>query len=164
MRRCSHLADQPGAAADYRRTNRPVEPLDKPQEVLGGPQEAMSVSSVRLFVERAIDAASNFELNDDTLGPVAAICRCLDGIPLALELAAVTLSTMTVEGLADAMNRRYEMLTCGSRAALPGIRHLPQCSTGATIGLRFRNRSCFGGSRSLTAAGPSTRQWGSAEI
>lgn len=138
--------------------NRPVEPLDTPEDVLGKPQEAMSVSSVRLFVERAIDATSNFQLNGDTLGPVAAICRCLDGIPLALELAAVTLSTMTVGGLADAMNRRYEILTCGSRTALP--RHQ---TLGAMLDwshdlltppqqILFRRLSVFNGGWTVSAA------------
>lgn len=62
---------------------------------------------------------SEFELSDDTIGAVAEICRRLDGIPLALELAAARLRTMTVHGLNEGLEHRFQLLNSGSRTALP---------------------------------------------
>ena len=67
----------------------PVEPLAVPAAVAGAPLEGLAgVAAVRLFVEHAQAVAPTFALTNESAGPVAAICRRLDGLPLAIELAA----------------------------------------------------------------------------
>jgi non-specific serine/threonine protein kinase len=77
------------------------------------------VEAVRLFVERATAAQPDFALSDANAAAVAAICRRLDGIPLALELAAARLPGLSIEQIADRLDQRFRLLTTGSRAALP---------------------------------------------
>lgn len=75
--------------------------------------------SIRLFVERASAVKSDFTLNERNAAAVLAICRRLDGIPLALELAAARVKLLTVEHIAERLNDRFNLLTQGSRTALP---------------------------------------------
>jgi non-specific serine/threonine protein kinase len=75
--------------------------------------------AVRLFVDRAVAVQPSFELNSENAGAVAQICRQLDGIPLALELAAARLGALTPGELADRLGERFALLTGGNRAALP---------------------------------------------
>jgi len=75
--------------------------------------------AVRLFVERATGAMPAFELNEKTGAAVADICRRLDGIPLALELAAARVRALSVENIALRLNDRFRLLTSGDRTALP---------------------------------------------
>ncbi len=75
--------------------------------------------SVRLFCDRASDARAEFGLNEHTAMLVARICRRLDGIPLALELAAARMRTLTLNQIAERLDRRFELLKTGSLAALP---------------------------------------------
>jgi predicted ATPase len=75
--------------------------------------------AVRLFLERAVAAQPGFELTSHNLPAVAGICRRLDGIPLALELAATRVATLGVEPLAARLDQRFRLLTAGSRTALP---------------------------------------------
>lgn len=82
-------------------------------------EEMLAYDSVRLFVERASDSQPGFALDPDNLRAITQICRRLDGIPLALELAAARLRVLTVEQIADRLDRRFELLTRGNRAALP---------------------------------------------
>jgi predicted ATPase/class 3 adenylate cyclase len=77
------------------------------------------VEAVRLFVERAVAAQSRFALTPVTAPLVVQVCRRLDGIPLALEMAAVRLRGLSVEQLADRLDQRFRLLTGGSRTALP---------------------------------------------
>jgi predicted ATPase len=75
--------------------------------------------AVELFVSRARAKDSTFEIND-TLAPlVASVCRQLDGIPLAIELAASRLSSMSFDDLHSRLDHRFQLLTGGSRNALP---------------------------------------------
>ncbi len=80
--------------------------------------------AVRLFLDRAAAVRPGFELDDRTTGPVVEICRQLDGIPLALELAAAKLRSMTVDQIARRLDDRFRLLTSGSRTALPRQRTL----------------------------------------
>jgi predicted ATPase/DNA-binding CsgD family transcriptional regulator len=75
--------------------------------------------AVALFVARTADAGVELEDTDLTRQLVVDLCRRLDGMPLALELAAVRLRTIGLEQLLDRLSDRFAVLTGGSRAALP---------------------------------------------
>jgi non-specific serine/threonine protein kinase len=75
--------------------------------------------SVRLFLERAKVAQLQFRLTDQNAKAVMQICRRLDGIPLAIELAAARVKMMSVEEIASRLDNCFDLLTSGSRAALP---------------------------------------------
>ncbi len=89
------------------------------------PRDALSAAdlagsdSVTLFVERAKSHEPGFVLDDAAAPLVATICRRLDGIPLALELAAARLSSMSLRHLSERLDQRFRLLTGGSRNALP---------------------------------------------
>lgn len=70
--------------------------------------------SVRLFVDRASLCRPDFSVNEDNASVVGHVCRALDGIPLALELAAARLRAMSLEQLADRLEDRFGVLTGGS--------------------------------------------------
>jgi predicted ATPase/DNA-binding SARP family transcriptional activator len=82
-------------------------------------REAQSYSAVRLLIERASALVERFELTDDNAPAVASICRQVDGIPLALELAAPRLRAMAPEQLASQLRDMFSILTSGSRTVLP---------------------------------------------
>ena len=75
--------------------------------------------SIRLFVERATAIRPGLRLNDANAPAVAQICQRLDGVPLAIELAAARVHAMTVEQIAVRLDDRFRLLTGGSRTALP---------------------------------------------
>ena len=77
-------------------------------------------SAEQLFLDRARAASPGFTMTDE----VGEICRRLDGLPLAIELAAARLRTMSVQQLAERLDDRFRLLTGGSRAALPRHRTL----------------------------------------
>jgi predicted ATPase/class 3 adenylate cyclase len=83
------------------------------------PETLGQFEAVRLFVDRARAAQPNFDLNMANARAVAQICTRLDGIPLALELAAARVRGMTVEQIAPRLDSRFRLLTGGSRTALP---------------------------------------------
>src|SRR5207253_897479 len=75
--------------------------------------------AVRLFVERATAVHSHFMLTERNAAVVAQVCQRLDGIPLALELAAARIEALSVQQVADRLDQRFRLLTGGSRTALP---------------------------------------------
>jgi predicted ATPase len=75
--------------------------------------------AVRLFSERARTARPDFKVTDQNALDVAQICRRLDGIPLAIELAAARLNVMTTEQLAHHLDDAFRLLTGGARTSLP---------------------------------------------
>ncbi len=75
--------------------------------------------AVRLFLDRATKARPNFRLTNDNAPAVAQICDRLDGIPLAIELAAARVRGMAVEQLAAGLDDRFRLLTGGARTVLP---------------------------------------------
>lgn len=79
----------------------------------------LSYEAVRLFAERATQSQSTFILDEANCHAVAKICRRLDGIPLALELAAARVKSLGVEDIAARLDDRFRLLTGGSRTALP---------------------------------------------
>lgn len=97
----------------------PVEPLALPAAgVELGVAELMSYDAVRLLVDRVRAVRPGFNITDDDVPAVSAICRALDGIPLAIELAAARLRTMTVVQLASRLDDRFRLLTGGNRTAM----------------------------------------------
>jgi predicted ATPase/class 3 adenylate cyclase len=83
------------------------------------PEHLLGYESVDLFVDRARLAQPRFTLTGANAGVVAQVCRRLDGIPLALELAAARVRMLTVEQIAARLDDRFRLLTGGSRTALP---------------------------------------------
>lgn len=79
---------------------------------------ALRFDAIALFADRA-GAVSRFALSDGTVAAVAEICRHLDGLPLAIELAAPRLKMLSVEELDRRLDDRFHLLTGGSRTALP---------------------------------------------
>ena len=75
--------------------------------------------AVRLFVERAAFALPAFKLSDINAPTVVKICQRLDGIPLAIELAAARVKALPIESIASRLDDRFRLLTGGSRTALP---------------------------------------------
>ncbi|MGA4987446.1 ATP-binding protein [Nonomuraea bangladeshensis] len=75
--------------------------------------------AVRLFAERARAVLPGFEITDANREAVARVCRRLDGIPLAIELAAVRLRALSVEQLLERLDDRFRLLTTGARTAMP---------------------------------------------
>lgn len=79
---------------------------------------ASAYSAVRLFVERVRAVDHRFELRPNNVAGVAEICRRLDGIPLAIELAAARLPLVGVDGMRERLNERFRLLTAGARTVL----------------------------------------------
>jgi predicted ATPase/class 3 adenylate cyclase/DNA-binding CsgD family transcriptional regulator len=88
----------------------PVRPLDA--------HSVARCDAVELFVDRARAADPTFVLDDRTAGDVAAVCRRLDGLPLAIELAAARLRSMTLRAVTDGLDDRFRLLTGGARTGL----------------------------------------------
>ena len=76
-------------------------------------------ASVRLFTQRAQAVFGGFEVTRANAPAVAGICRALDGMPLAIELAAARMRTMTPEQVAARLDDRFQLLSSGSRTAMP---------------------------------------------
>lgn len=81
--------------------------------------DAARYAAIDLFVERATALRDSFALTDANQGAVVDICRRLDGIPLAIELAAARVDQMDVHALAARLDDRFTLLTKGRRTALP---------------------------------------------
>jgi predicted ATPase/DNA-binding SARP family transcriptional activator len=96
-----------------------VLPLQVPAEGSEEHEDLLDAAAVRLFVARAQALDRRFFLDDRTAPIAGAICRRLDGIPLAIELAAARTATLGVEGLATRLDDRFRLLTGGHRTALP---------------------------------------------
>ena len=114
--------------------------------------------STRLFLDRARSILPSFELDQRDASHVAQICRRLDGIPLAIELAVSRLRILSVRQIAERLDDRFRLLTTGGRTALPR-----QQTLRATIDWsydllseedqkRFRRLSAFSGGFGLDAA------------
>jgi predicted ATPase/class 3 adenylate cyclase len=97
-----------------------VLPLAIPSEQEAFTPEALSrYEAVRLFVDRANAAQPAFRITLQNAQAVAQICHRLDGIPLALELAAARVRALTVEKIAERLSDRFRLLTGGNRTSLP---------------------------------------------
>jgi predicted ATPase/DNA-binding SARP family transcriptional activator len=82
-------------------------------------KELQEFAGIELFVQRASTAKTNFALNDQNATSVAQICQRLDGIPLAIELAAARIKLLSIDEIASRLDDRFSLLTAGSRTAIP---------------------------------------------
>jgi len=144
---CEHLADACGAlterllrtAAGVRvlaasrevlgvagEARWPIPPLatPAPEETGGAPDTLARWDAVRLFVERAVLADPGFRLDADSGPAVAQLCRRLDGMPLAIELAAARMRALSAGELVDRLGDRFALLANGGRTAEPRQRTL----------------------------------------
>jgi predicted ATPase/class 3 adenylate cyclase/DNA-binding CsgD family transcriptional regulator len=97
-----------------------VPSLSLPVEHVPEPIETLRHSdAVKLFIERALQVRPNFSVTNDNAPAVAQLCHDLDGIPLAIELAAARVRLMSVQEIADGLADRFHLLTGGARTALP---------------------------------------------
>jgi predicted ATPase/DNA-binding SARP family transcriptional activator len=121
------LADAPGARilATSREplgltgeTLSPVPSLPLPPPDADASQAAAS-PAVRLFADRAAAVRPGFSIDAVSAGPVVRICRALDGIPLAIELAAARVRALTPAQVAERLDDRFALLSVGTRGTLP---------------------------------------------
>lgn len=121
-------------------------------------EELSQYSSVRLFIERALTVNPNFRVNNNNVPALAEICFRLDGIPLAIELAAARTKNMSVEKIHERLNDSFRLLTGGVRTALPRqqtLKNLIDWSYNLLSDeekILFARLSVFNGSWSLEAA------------
>jgi len=132
--------------------------LSVPLELAPNAASAMATGAVQLFVARAQASDPRFVCDDRAAPAVAAVCRRLDGIPLALEMAAARLPLLGVEGLTSRLTERFRVLTAGKRTALPRQRTL-HATLDWSHGLLspseqavFRRLGVFAGSFTLASA------------
>lgn len=88
------------------------------------PEQLLAYDSARLFFERAIRARPSFKVTLENMADIALICRRLDGIPLAIELAAARLRALSPARIGRQLSDRFHLLTGGARTALPRQRTL----------------------------------------
>ncbi|MEO7119296.1 MAG: adenylate/guanylate cyclase domain-containing protein [Candidatus Limnocylindrales bacterium] len=95
------------------------EPLGVDGESIFPVPSLASTEAVRLFVERAVAMLSGFSLDPASTLTIEEICVRLDGIPLAIELAAARINALSVQEIADRLDDRFRLLTGGRRTAVP---------------------------------------------
>ncbi len=83
------------------------------------PEQLTQYESVRLFIERALAVNPNFRVTNENSTALAEVCLRLDGIPLAVELAATRTKILSVEKIYERLDDRFNLLTGGKRTALP---------------------------------------------
>ncbi|MEU2235953.1 AfsR/SARP family transcriptional regulator [Streptomyces vietnamensis] len=124
---CEHVIDAAAALAETLLTHCPQlrilatsrEPLGVPGESVRPVEPLPPDPAHRLFAERARTVRPSFDLARDGGEAVDEICRRLDGLPLAIELAAARLRLLTPRQIADRLDDRFLLLTSGSRTVLP---------------------------------------------
>jgi predicted ATPase len=129
---CEHLVDAAAELVEQLLRACPrLSVLATSREALGIPSETAwlvpplgGAEAAQLFVERAQASMPSFELSDANASAVRDICRRLDGIPLAIELAAARVRVLSVEQIASRLDDAFRLLTTGSRTALPRQRTL----------------------------------------
>jgi predicted ATPase/DNA-binding CsgD family transcriptional regulator len=170
---CEHLVDACatvierliGSCAQLRVLATSREPIGVAGEVtyrvpsLSLPEgDVTQCASVELFAARAVAVRPSFRVTVDNAEAIAAVCRRLDGLPLAIELAAARCRALSPEQIAVQLGDRFSLLTGGARTALPRQRTL-EASVGWSVDLLgadertlLRRLSVFAGSFSLEAA------------
>ncbi|HJR25605.1 MAG TPA: AAA family ATPase, partial [Acidimicrobiales bacterium] len=120
--------------------------------------EVLAADAVRLFVDRAARVRGRFEVTEDNAAPIAMICRRLDGIPLALELAAARIRSLSPQEILTGLDDRFTLLTGGPRSAVARQRTLEASVTwshdllGHEERRLFRRLAVFAGGFTLAAA------------
>ena len=138
---------------------RPVPPLDLPDpEAVESPERLAEYDAVRLLVERGGDVRPGFRLTDGNAAAVASICAELAGLPLAIELAAARLRTLSAEQVAARLGEQLDLLTHGGRTR-PDRQQTMRATLDWSHGLLtpdeqtvFRRLSIFAGGFTLDAA------------
>ncbi|HZC91613.1 MAG TPA: LuxR C-terminal-related transcriptional regulator [Mycobacterium sp.] len=124
---CEHLLDASaavvvallGAAAGLRLLTTSREPIGVAGEVSWRvPSLSLSDEAIELFADRARHARPDFVVGDDNVTAVAEICRRLDGVPLAIELAAARVRVLSLTEIVDSLHDRFRLLTGGARTAV----------------------------------------------
>ncbi|MFJ9635119.1 AfsR/SARP family transcriptional regulator [Streptomyces sp. NPDC101178] len=126
---CEHVVEAAAALTDHLLTHCPQltvlatsrEPLGVPGEFLRPVEPLPDPMALRLLAERGAAARPGFrtDADEETAAACAEICRRLDGLPLAIELAAARLRMLTPRQIADRLDDRFRLLTNGSRTVLP---------------------------------------------
>ena len=101
-----------------------VPPLEVPAAAAVDPDQILGHSAVELFIARSLALESEISPQAENLATIAAICRRLDGIPLAIEFAAARAATVGIHQVAIGLRHRFALLTAGRRTALPRHRTL----------------------------------------
>jgi predicted ATPase len=163
---CEHVIDAVAALAEaILEQSSNVKLLTSSQELLGVEGERVlrlrslgDADAAALFAERAAAADAGFMITAQSADAVAAICRRLDGIPLAIEMAAARAPNLGCEGVLERLDDRFRVLTGGRRTALPRQRTLlatldwSHDLLSARDAAVFRRLSVFSGGFSLAAA------------
>jgi predicted ATPase/DNA-binding SARP family transcriptional activator len=124
---CEHLLTTVAATAEQLLTRCPgLRILATSREAIGVPGEVLlplgpldEESAAELFIQRAVAVRPDLLLDDDAQTAVAEICRRLDGLPLAIELAAARSRSLPLAQIAERLADRFRLLTGGARTALP---------------------------------------------
>src|SRR5215472_7656899 len=101
-----------------------VPPLSVAPAELDAADDANRYEAIRLFADRAAASLPGFTLGPANVGAVVSLCRALDGMPLAIELAAARVRALSVEQIAERLGDRFALLTTGHRTAPPRHRTL----------------------------------------
>jgi predicted ATPase len=135
-----------------------VPSLSLPQDLASEPLVALAHSdAVRLFIARALQVRPNFAVTVDNAPSIAQICHDLDGIPLAIELAAARVRVLSPDQISAGLSDRFRLLTGGSRSVMPRQQTLRASVDWSHELLReneqtlFRRLSVFAGGWTLTA-------------
>jgi predicted ATPase/DNA-binding CsgD family transcriptional regulator len=135
----------------------PVSLLPTPDDGATPPERLAEIAAVRLFVERAQAARPDFALTPSNAAAVAQICRRLDGLPLALELAAARVKVLSPQQIATRLDDRFHLLVGGNRTA-PARQQTLEAATAWSYDLLdpvdrrlFDRLSVFAGGFSLAA-------------
>ena len=95
------------------------EPIGVPGEVTWRvPSLSLADEAIELFTDRARRARPDFDVTDDNAAAVTEICRRLDGMPLAIELAAARVRALSLTEILDSLHDRFRLLTGGARTAV----------------------------------------------
>jgi predicted ATPase/class 3 adenylate cyclase len=136
----------------------PVPPLALPDSDAASPEILTQYEAVQLFADRGASLVPSFTVTERNAALIAQICRRLDGIPLALELAAARIKSLSLEQIAARLDNQFRLLTGGSRTALPRHQTLQSAidwsyaMLGAAEQACFRRLSVFVGGFTLDAA------------
>jgi len=148
-----------------------IPPLDVPEsDPIPSWEAASEVDAIRLFLDRAATALPSFSVSTENIASIVKICRRLDGIPLAIELAAAKIKVLSVEQIEERLEDRFRLLTGRSRTTLERHQTLRAAIDwsynllSADEQSLFRRLSVFIGSWSLPAAETVCSAEGSPEI
>ena len=116
---CLRIRESEPIAAIPPKENRRAAPRSGDAPPVTVTDTVLAYPAVRLFADRAAAVVPDFAVDADTLPDIVQICRSLDGLPLAIELAAARLRTLPLHQIASRLGDRFRLLTGGSRTAMP---------------------------------------------